>query len=677
MFSKEAHVGVFHTPLANKHWYQPSLDRASEWNGSFKDTISPITGKDYEILNVEKLKKAVSPRTGIDGLKSPSSHSTAVSTMVGTSSALTEQTGNLLQPWFCIAPQDSSKIADHPARIARFMRCSVDAKAKGVRLYNGYSLWLWHTGQEFSYADDSAYNRAFRAFSYIEKTAQTIKLALTTEQTLSSRESLRLDTPSTVAEQIKARLELDHPTEDIRVDASSTFLPDMIILDLEHHFLGTRGDPKSVEFLNEFVKLVRDRYPSTQIAVTTYGDAIKYVNAGRGSELTFDIDVIIPQAYHGGYFSRAKDLFIDRQTSVTAMALKSWLLSAHQAFPTYVGNDETSILPAGMPIIRKGKLDGINPSPGDDDYSFTTSWPLYLTKGPAARCWWSDTILTRHVTNDHSSVAVTERNVNYDMLVYYYVRMLKLGFGPNMPVFSRDSMHSTIDVNKHGALVIRDIGDYDIMTSSYMVRRPDDMSDLTFNILCALDLARSFKQSTDDSTSVQVVASNCVHFDTANFLAAMSMVSREALSDVIQEQGSKEDTKITSSLPSPVELDELPKYEFISVKSSALLKGSRYDGMDAPNQNVGYDILIRPSIAVASLIEQAKAHDSSLSGSSLDFNFIGKVSLSIVHDTAFGSHDYKRVPLINHPTVILDVDQIEFAPHEDEEYDDDTTIPAS
>jgi hypothetical protein len=577
-----------------------------------------------------------------------------------------------------MSAQDSKIKPDNPAALARFVRSLADAEHNGSRLYNGYGLWLWHTGDEWGHSGSSVYNRVDKAVSYVRTVSQAVHLAMTTDTEIASVEELNAMSPSSVSDKIRQRLMLDSPESVSNVSATSNFTPDILVLDLEHFFLGTRGgEPRSLEFLNLFVKQIGALFPSTKIAVTTYGDAGKYVRRHAKAEapkIEFDIDYILPQAYHGGYFDKAKDYFVERRTSVTNMSLTSWMLSGKDAFDTFVGTSSDSILPAGMPIIRKGKLDGESPRPGDPGFDFTTSWPLYLMKGPAVRCWWSDTIMTRMVTNDHNSLAPVERAMNYDMMTYYYIRMAQLGYGPNQPIYNSDAITSSVDADSSGDLLLRDGGPTYIHFTNKYIDKPESMSDLTFDILCALDLAMHYK-SQDDPTIPhrKLVAGNCVNFNTANFLSALALIKPEEASEYAFS-GAKDLT--ISDRPFADAINIIDDNGQISVRSQPILRDNATAREKAKHKSTpAYDVIFNSSSQITSLIKMAKEHDPSRAGIPISFNFVGKLSITVSSKSTFGDLTLRQVPLISNESVVVTIDEVDFAPHDDFEYYDEVVLP--
>jgi hypothetical protein len=531
------------------------------------------------------------------------------------------------------------------------VRSSIDNMPDDIsrRQFNGYGLWLWHTGNEWSYKAGSATQRAGRAMAYCQRIVDAVELALTGKITASRAD----EEPQVFAQRILSRLNTLGDTQTKSLLSTSNAMPDIIVIDLEHHYLGnSRHDRKNLDFINEFVNLASRQFPQTEFAVTTYGKAQSYVDSGRGSELTFDVDYVIPQAYHGGFGELTKRLFIDQKLSVAAIAMKSWSELGKQAFPT-LRMGGTRVLPAGMPIVRKGKLDGTPFTSGEPGHKFTTSWDLYIAKGPSIRSWWSDAILTRKVT-DAKKLGYDVDKTNFSVMKDYYDRMKQLGYGPLTPTTVADALQRTVEVTPDGSIVVRELGDYALFQSSRYVSRPADMSNSAFLLLKSLGLAHATAQEKEGEIK-EYVCDTCTNFDAGNFIAALSMLRREHLD--VNEFAGKDYAQ-----------DLENKWLMVSNKSNDVLRKrsltERALTEDATLGDEGYSFLMKPPEDLAKIIKELKEHEDLRSGSNVSFNFQGSITVSLIQETGEGYYSSSFVPLINNTVMKIQVD--DFSVHHEE-----------
>jgi hypothetical protein len=406
-------------------------------------------------------------------------------------------------------------------------------------MYKGYGVWLWHTGNEWSYELESAKDRAEAALFYIDQITKCVEMAIT-EKPVTSPTRGMVKVP-------KVLLGRRHLTANEKM----MYAPSAVVFDLEHHYLGSRSGSasKSLNFVNYLGKELKKHYPHTKLIVTTYNDATSYAKVNRkdNDRIDFELDYIQPQAYHAGYQKNAKSYFVDRRASIAQMGLKSWISVGRVAFPTLKPGIAKRIVPIGMPFMAKAyfegrKLSGKSPSSDRTKYS---TWGLYIMKGPACGGWWSDPIMNWKMKHLNSADASHSVITNYDMLPLYYKRMKELGYGVDAPITTADNLLNSVSINENHQIRLNQLKGRTLIPDVY-VAKPDSMSDLAFNILKELNMAHEYYnvagvkgensdvdiselKDPDRSTRRQLVARSVINFDLANFLSALSYSKRASL----------------------------------------------------------------------------------------------------------------------------------------------------
>jgi hypothetical protein len=401
------------------------------------------------------------------------------------SRALIEQNLNY-QPILCMGFEDGNKRPENALEMARHVRLlTYPSLSSKTTVYNGYSLWIWHNGEEWIFSNSSRApaRRTDNAISYIENTSKLVAAGVCGKLPSDSDDIFTTDGTSRFAVANGVRFDSRCP--------DAIFAPSSIIIDLEGYYL----DGKPTNFVSDFIQKIREKFPDTKVGCTTYGLANTYVTRrsnGDVDNITEWFDFIVPQAYHDAYGTATQitNTFGVGSASVTSMSERSWKMLGPKAFPSsYSGAQKAELIYAGMPYTRWASGYG-----RQTKSKRSRSIGMYEGRVPYISMWWSSTWLdlpnTSIPINNKSRYIADEGNIRsgWKVLVEYYADMQSRGggIGNNAPLVpsTRSPLWTQSGLKTDGSSKTKRLS----YTNTW--REVNDIDDIKLAILEVLGLAR-------------------------------------------------------------------------------------------------------------------------------------------------------------------------------------------